>query len=99
MQAPLSVPAGAGEFSLATVLQVECRRGQILLAPCSPLNSSPEWLPLVDLYAEDCPLPPTPEEVATLLTELLRLGPQQIDVEEFEVQAAILRAAARQYFS
>jgi hypothetical protein len=50
------------------------------------------------LYEKSKPSPPTPEEVGTLLGELLGLAPRA-DVEELGIQAATLRAAARQYFA
>ena|SRR5690349_21412410 len=77
---------------------ISWRGHQIWLAAGSPLNPCPRApLPLVLAYDHVHPMPPTPEDIATIVSELAgRIRAE--DSAEFDIYAALLRATARDYY-
>lgn len=72
--------------------------GQFWLARGSPFNPLRRRVPLLSSYDEPRPRPPTPGQVDGIVA---LLGPtvSSGDRNAFEVQAAILRATAKEYYA
>lgn len=100
MQTTALVPLPAYRvLSFSDAYGISWARGQFRVAARSPLRSSTRKAArLIALYSEAQPLPPTPEEVETLLLEIEDTVPAA-DLFNFVVQGVILRATAREYFA
>lgn len=86
-------------LSYCDAFGIHWQQGAIWLAPGSPVNARPRApMRLLDAYEEAIPLPPTPEDLALVLSELaVRIPPN--DAQEFELHAAVLRATAQDYYA
>ena len=73
-------------------------RGRFWLARGSPYNPSIRRVPLLSRYDDAGPAPPSPE-VINRLVSTLALSISKTDALDFAVQAAILRATAREYYA
>lgn len=89
----------APDLSYCDAFGILWSRGSVWLAAGSPLNRQPHVArPLIDTYEDPFPLPPTPEDLEIILDELgLRLP--VADALGFQVESALLRAAARCYYA
>lgn len=86
-------------LTYADAFGISWSRGQFRVAPGSPLRpTSRSRAALLFCYGEALRLPPTPEEVETVLAELA-VGVSPAHRAAFEVQGTILRAAAREYYA
>lgn len=92
-------PVALGALAYSDTYGISWVRGQFRVASHSPLRASTRSAAqLLVLYTEPHPLPPTPEEVETLLLEIEQTVPAR-DIISFTVQAVILRATAREYYA